>query len=1011
VFVERDGQPMEGAARQRRVLALLAVLATAGEAGLSRDRVLGLLWPEGDPDRSRQALTQALYHTRRALGQDDLFITGADLRLNPAVIESDVGEFERLLDRGALEAAVGLYQGPFLDGFYVAGTAEFERWAASERTRLADRCARALDELASAAEGAGDPTTAVEWRKRRAALDPLNSRVALDLMAAMAAAGDRAGAIRHARLHEILLREELDVGPDEAVARLAERLRVETSGIAPAEPAREPVREPMARAAEPAGPAPSLEPPSAPPPIEPPEAQAGGVPAPVETGAVPPDDVEEGWAVVVASDGVASGSTRPLAGAPDQHRWRLAGVVAALIVAVIGVVTIIAVRSRNGGEEPTVAGAFAAHPAIVVAPFRISGADPALAYLHEGMIDLLVTKLTEDDATYAADPGSVLSAWRRAELADRADVPSRDALAVASQLGADRLVLGSVVGTPARMVISASVLGVADGGLRAQATVEGPSDSLTVLVDRLAARLLAKEAGVAERLASHTSTSLAALRAFLEGQAAYRRGSYRLAVQQYRRALDRDSTFAMAGLGLAQAANRIGSRDEQERGLAAAWAARSELTAPDRTFLQALAGPRYPASSSRREMLAGWEHAAAETPPRAGVWQELGEHLFYDGQLLGLRDWSDRATAAFQRAAQLDPTFVAPLQYLVQLSASEGDTAEVRRLAALCAELDSTGDLAAFVRWRSATALGERARLAALRRTIGSMPTPSLRRIVLATAYGGLDPRDAERALAILESRAARRTDRVDALLGRHAYAVDAGRPRRAAAELADLDDLQPASAARLRVLDALYAGGDSTDAVRAAARLTRLVGGDGAAEIDSEAVASRCVLGQWSVWRGGLAPAPPVAALPGIVAPDAAASGLAAACAALVDAVEATRQRHPDAPARLARLDSLLLSSAPIGDLLGYGYLALARLHGELGDARSGLAAARRRPYMREWPQYLAAHLIAEGRLALVAGDTLAALGAFRHLMALRPSPEPAVAGATANVRSLVARLDSASK
>jgi hypothetical protein len=246
----------------------------------------------------------------------------------------------------------------------------------------------------------------------------------------------------------------------------------------------------------------------------------------------------------------------------------------------------------------------------------------------------------------------------------------------------------------------------------------------------------------------------------------------------------------------------------------------------------------------------------------------------------------------------------------------------------------------------------------------------------------------------------------VDALLGRHAYMVDAGRPRRAAAELSSLDDLQPAMAARLRVLDALYAGGDSTAAIRATARLARLAGGDVAVTaIDSEAVASRCVLGQWSAWRGQ--PVSPIVAQP----PAVMEPGLATACAALVDAIAATRQGQPDAPARLARLDSLLLSSAPLGDLLGYGHLVLARLYGELGDARSGVAAARRRPYMREWPQYLAAHLIAEGRLALAAGDTTAARGAFRHVVALRPSPEPAIASATANLRSLVARLDSAGK
>ena len=102
-LVERDGEVLRGAAAQRRVIALLAVLAVARDQGASRDRLVGLLWPDSEPEKARQALTQALYHTRRVLGEDDLFLSGADLRLNAAVIASDVAEFEGALDRDDLE--------------------------------------------------------------------------------------------------------------------------------------------------------------------------------------------------------------------------------------------------------------------------------------------------------------------------------------------------------------------------------------------------------------------------------------------------------------------------------------------------------------------------------------------------------------------------------------------------------------------------------------------------------------------------------------------------------------------------------------------------------------------------------------------------------------------------------------------------------------------------------------------------------------------------------------------
>ena len=43
-----DSGPVEGAGGQKRRLALLALLDAAGERGMSRDKLLGLLWPESE---------------------------------------------------------------------------------------------------------------------------------------------------------------------------------------------------------------------------------------------------------------------------------------------------------------------------------------------------------------------------------------------------------------------------------------------------------------------------------------------------------------------------------------------------------------------------------------------------------------------------------------------------------------------------------------------------------------------------------------------------------------------------------------------------------------------------------------------------------------------------------------------------------------------------------------------------------------------------------------------------
>ena len=61
---------------------ILTVVAASGDQGISRDKLLALLWSEGEPDKSRHALTQSLYHIRKALGVERIFLSGADLRSN-----------------------------------------------------------------------------------------------------------------------------------------------------------------------------------------------------------------------------------------------------------------------------------------------------------------------------------------------------------------------------------------------------------------------------------------------------------------------------------------------------------------------------------------------------------------------------------------------------------------------------------------------------------------------------------------------------------------------------------------------------------------------------------------------------------------------------------------------------------------------------------------------------------------------------------------------------------------
>lgn len=225
VYLERDGTRVAGAAAQPRRLALLAILAAAGSRGVSRDRLLALLWTDTDEERARKGLNQALYALRQEIGSDDGIAGTRDLTLSTELVRSDVAEFRSALSSGDCERAVSVYDGQFLDGFHLPGSTGFERWMETERAGFARDHANTLERLARKAEESGNHAGAADWWRRLASLDPLDGKTTLRLMEALVRSGDRVSALKQARIYEVLLSQELELPPDRDVITLAERIR------------------------------------------------------------------------------------------------------------------------------------------------------------------------------------------------------------------------------------------------------------------------------------------------------------------------------------------------------------------------------------------------------------------------------------------------------------------------------------------------------------------------------------------------------------------------------------------------------------------------------------------------------------------------------------------------------------------------------------------------------------------------------------------------------------------
>lgn len=220
----RGDEDLTGAATQRRRLAILAVLAVAGEKGWSRDKLLALLWPERETERARHVLNQLLYAQRQYFGNESLFLGRKTLRLNPSMIWTDVRAFGDAVRSDALDDALGLYQGPFLDGFFVGNAPAFEQWVEAERDRFRRQLHEALSRRALRFEAESAWASAATWWRRVAELDPLDSVASRKLTESLAAAGDRSGAVRAARQHREALRVQLGLDLDAPFARYLKEL-------------------------------------------------------------------------------------------------------------------------------------------------------------------------------------------------------------------------------------------------------------------------------------------------------------------------------------------------------------------------------------------------------------------------------------------------------------------------------------------------------------------------------------------------------------------------------------------------------------------------------------------------------------------------------------------------------------------------------------------------------------------------------------------------------------------
>ncbi|MDB4876652.1 MAG: transcriptional activator protein [Gemmatimonadetes bacterium] len=349
---------------------------------------------------------------------------------------------------------------------------------------------------------------------------------------------------------------------------------------------------------------------------------------------------------------------------------------------------------------------------IAVLPFVVRG-NRELAYLGDGIVDLLSTTLDGAGQYRTVDPRALLGYLAREE--SRALDPER-ALAIATRFGAGRFVMGSLVEAGGRIKIHAQLYG-SDGRAVGSAEVAGTSESgLFEMVDGVTRQLLAAMShGPAlrlSRLAAATTHSVVALKAYLRGESEFRAGAFQSALEMFEAATAEDASFALAYYRLAAAAAAVFNLELAHGANEHALRHRARLTDHDRLLLDAqrawLGG-----DADEAERL--YEEIVRSYPDDLEAWFLLGDVLFHHNPLRGRS--TAEARRAFESAVEFDPDNVSALVHLARIAAIEGRREDLRALVERVLRVSPAGDRAINMRALRAFSSGneiEKARVVTL---------------------------------------------------------------------------------------------------------------------------------------------------------------------------------------------------------------------------------------------------------------------------------------------------------
>lgn len=235
--VEIEGNLLQDSRwKGKRARVFVKLLASQGNASLTRDQILDALWPTTTSDRLSPLLSGLLHRVRKIFdpsGRKDradscILQEGDRFLLNRHMVWTDVGAFlsavetarrartegDQRITLKAFEEAIALYTGDLLPHD------AYDDWTIPVREQLRRIFTEAIDRAAEISESLGEQDSSRVLYERMFSIDPCHDHACRWLMNRHLSEGHRHKAVRIYECHELAVRKELDCDPDEQTKKL-----------------------------------------------------------------------------------------------------------------------------------------------------------------------------------------------------------------------------------------------------------------------------------------------------------------------------------------------------------------------------------------------------------------------------------------------------------------------------------------------------------------------------------------------------------------------------------------------------------------------------------------------------------------------------------------------------------------------------------------------------------------------------------------------------------------------